>query len=177
LRVAKRTGRRSGEVTSRPPSNRIVQIKGIGPHLVDSQGSAWTASYVQEGGNVVRDLRADISAEAGARQTYEALIKETHLLRQSALSTTSRMRESNTEHKAIVAAMLAGDRDRARLLAEHHAHGGKRRWHDARQEIGDPASRLKLSEPATESSVPQTGLRENEKPELGKAKPRRARRP
>ena len=53
----------------------LFQIRGIGPHLVDSQGSAWTATYVQEGGNVVRDLRADISAEAGARQTYEALMK------------------------------------------------------------------------------------------------------
>lgn len=53
----------------------LFQMRGVGPHLVDSQGSAWTASYVQEGGNVVRDLRADISAEAGARQTYEALIK------------------------------------------------------------------------------------------------------
>jgi Mn-containing catalase len=53
----------------------LFQVRGIGPHLVDSQGCAWTASYVQEGGNVVRDLRADISAEAGARQTYEALIK------------------------------------------------------------------------------------------------------
>jgi hypothetical protein len=42
---------------------------------VDSQGSAWTASNLQKGGNVVRDLRADISAEAVARQTYEALIK------------------------------------------------------------------------------------------------------
>jgi Mn-containing catalase len=53
----------------------IFALKGIGPHLVDSQGSAWTANYIQEGGNVVRDLRANISAEAGARQTYEALIK------------------------------------------------------------------------------------------------------
>ena len=53
----------------------LFQMKGVGPHLVDSQGSAWTASYVQEGGNVVRDLRANISSEAGARQTYEALIK------------------------------------------------------------------------------------------------------
>lgn len=53
----------------------LFQMRGIGPHLVDSQGCAWTASYVQEGGNVVRDLRANISAEAGARQTYEALIK------------------------------------------------------------------------------------------------------
>ena len=31
--------------------------------------------YLNEGGNVVRDLRANIAAEAGARQTYEALIK------------------------------------------------------------------------------------------------------
>jgi Mn-containing catalase len=53
----------------------LFRLKGGGPHLVDSQGSSWTASYVQEGGNVVRDLRANISAEAGARQTYEALIK------------------------------------------------------------------------------------------------------
>jgi Mn-containing catalase len=52
----------------------LFKMRGIGPHLVDSQGSAWTAAYVQEGGNVVRDLRANISSEAGARQTYEALI-------------------------------------------------------------------------------------------------------
>ncbi len=53
----------------------LFHIRGMGPHFVDSQGSAWTASYINEGGNVVRDLRADIAAEAGARQTYEALIK------------------------------------------------------------------------------------------------------
>ncbi|QNT78625.1 manganese catalase family protein [Entomobacter blattae] len=55
----------------------LFQMKGIGPHLFDSQGSAWTACYVQEGANVVRDLRANVSAEAGARQTYEALLKRT----------------------------------------------------------------------------------------------------
>jgi len=53
----------------------LFHIRGVGPHLVDSHGGAWTASYVNEGANVVRDLRADIAAEAGARQTYEALIK------------------------------------------------------------------------------------------------------
>jgi Mn-containing catalase len=52
----------------------LFRVRGMGPHLVDSQGSAWTAAYVNEGGNVVRDLRADVAAEAGARQTYEALI-------------------------------------------------------------------------------------------------------
>jgi len=53
----------------------LFAMKGVGPHLVDSHGSAWTASYINEGGNVVRDLRANIAAEAGARQTYEALMK------------------------------------------------------------------------------------------------------
>jgi Mn-containing catalase len=52
----------------------LFRVRGVGPHFVDSQGSAWCAAYINEGGNVVRDLRADIAAEAGARQTYEALI-------------------------------------------------------------------------------------------------------
>jgi Mn-containing catalase len=53
----------------------LFAVRGMGPHLVDSAGQAWSAAYVNEGGNVVRDLRADIAAEAGARQTYEALLK------------------------------------------------------------------------------------------------------
>ncbi|AFY31933.1 manganese catalase family protein [Calothrix sp. PCC 7507] len=53
----------------------LFAVKGIGPHFLDSQGSAWSANYLNEGGDVVRDLRANIAAEAGARQTYEALIK------------------------------------------------------------------------------------------------------
>jgi Mn-containing catalase len=52
----------------------LFAMKGMGPHFIDSRGSAWTASYINEGGNVVRDLRANIASEAGARQTYEALI-------------------------------------------------------------------------------------------------------
>ena len=53
----------------------LFRIRGMGPHFVDSQGHAWTAAYINEGGNVVRDLRSNIAAEAGARQTYEALMK------------------------------------------------------------------------------------------------------
>lgn len=53
----------------------LFRVRGVGPHFVDSQGVAWTAAYINEGANVVRDLRADIAAEAGARQTYEALVK------------------------------------------------------------------------------------------------------
>lgn len=53
----------------------LFAVRGQGPHFLDSQGAAWTASYINEGGDVVRDLRANLAAEAGARQTYEALIK------------------------------------------------------------------------------------------------------
>lgn len=53
----------------------LFAVRGVGPHLLDSQGNAWTAAYVNEGGDIVRDLRANIGAEAGARQTYEELIK------------------------------------------------------------------------------------------------------
>ncbi len=53
----------------------LFAVRGMGPHLLDSQGSAWKANYINEGGDIVRDLRANIGAEAGARQTYEELIK------------------------------------------------------------------------------------------------------
>ena len=53
----------------------LFAVRGKGPHFLDSQGSAWTATYLNEGGDVVRDLRANIAAEAGARQTYESLIR------------------------------------------------------------------------------------------------------
>lgn len=53
----------------------LFAVRGMGPHFLDSQGVAWSSAYINEGGDVVRDLRANIAAEAGARQTYEALIK------------------------------------------------------------------------------------------------------
>jgi DNA-binding GntR family transcriptional regulator len=74
------------------------------------------------------DTILDFAEHGRAKQIYESLIKETHLLRQSALSSPERMRESNDEHAAIVAALTAGDGEAARRLAEQHGHGGKRRW-------------------------------------------------
>src|SRR5260370_2143637 len=37
----------------------LFSIKGIGPHFIDSQGSAWTRSYINEGGKRVRDPRSN----------------------------------------------------------------------------------------------------------------------
>jgi Mn-containing catalase len=55
----------------RPHSRSKVAARTV----LDSQGSCRTAAYINEGGHVVRDLRANIAAEVGARQTYEALVK------------------------------------------------------------------------------------------------------
>jgi DNA-binding GntR family transcriptional regulator len=74
------------------------------------------------------DAIMDFAAHGRAKQTYQSLIKETHLLRQRALDSAERMRESNGEHAVIVEAMATGDAATARRLAEAHAHGGKRRW-------------------------------------------------
>ena len=52
----------------------LFALRCKGPHLLDEAGITWTASYINEGGDVVRDLRADIAAEAGAIETYEALL-------------------------------------------------------------------------------------------------------
>ena len=63
-----------------------------------------------------------------AQQTYRTLINETHLTRQRSLHTQERMSESNDEHKALIAALKAGDAQLARRLGEAHAQAGRRRW-------------------------------------------------
>lgn len=73
--IEQHTEKSAGAARDAAYKSTLFAVRGMGPHLVDSQGQAWTSAYVNEGGNVVRDLRADIAAEAGARQTYEALIK------------------------------------------------------------------------------------------------------
>ena len=64
----------SGEAKVKAEESQLFALRGRGPHFLDSFGNAWKADYINEGGDVVRDLRADIAAEAGARQTYEELI-------------------------------------------------------------------------------------------------------
>jgi Mn-containing catalase len=53
----------------------LFSLRGAGPHLVDSKGLSWDGRYVNEGGHVIRDLRANVAAEAGALATYEALLR------------------------------------------------------------------------------------------------------
>jgi Mn-containing catalase len=64
----------SGETKVKAEESPLFAMRGRGPHFLDSFGVSWKADYINEGGDVVRDLRANIAAEAGARTTYENLI-------------------------------------------------------------------------------------------------------
>jgi Mn-containing catalase len=74
LLIEQHTKRASHNLQDKAYRSTLFAIRGPGPHLVDSKGSTWDSRYVNEGGNVVRDLRADIAAEAGALNTYEQLM-------------------------------------------------------------------------------------------------------
>ncbi len=77
MMIEQHTKKASQNVQDKAYRSTLFAIRGPGPHLVDSKGSFWDARYVSEGGDVTRDLRADVSAEAGALVTYEALMKLT----------------------------------------------------------------------------------------------------
>jgi Mn-containing catalase len=74
LLIEQHTQRASQDLQNKAYQSTLFSIRGPGPHLIDSKGSTWDSRYVNEGGHVVRDLRANIAAEAGALNTYEQLI-------------------------------------------------------------------------------------------------------
>jgi Mn-containing catalase len=53
----------------------INVLGGGGPRLTDSEGTPWTAAYIDTIGQPEADLRSDIAAEARAKIVYERLIK------------------------------------------------------------------------------------------------------
>jgi Mn-containing catalase len=65
----------SGAAEQKAKRSTRFAVRGMGQHPLDHCGQAWSAACVHEDGNVMRDLRADIGAEAGARQTCEVLMK------------------------------------------------------------------------------------------------------
>ena len=71
------------------------------------------------------------------RADYEGVVKEMHLFRRRALSRVSRITASLAEHRAIVAAIRAGDPARAFALGREHVQHGRERFVAA---LEDPAS-------------------------------------
>ncbi len=73
--IEQHTKKASQDVQDAAYKSTLFALRGPGPHLVDSKGTYWDSRYVNEGGHPARDLRANLSAEAGALQTYENLLK------------------------------------------------------------------------------------------------------
>lgn len=80
------------------------------------------------------DVVMSLADHARSRSTYGALVKELHLTRRRSLSVPDRMRKSRDEHAAIVDAIVGGNVELARSLAEAHVQAGKRRWLEALSE-------------------------------------------
>lgn len=74
------------------------------------------------------DLIMEFSGHRRADQIYQSLVREGHLFRQRSLQPVASMRESNQEHRAMLAAIVAGDPAAARRTSEAHHFGGRRRW-------------------------------------------------
>ena len=53
-------------------------MRGIGPRPVDTNRNTWTPEYLNGGDNVVRDLRANVAAEADAVRGYIARRTRSH---------------------------------------------------------------------------------------------------
>ena len=55
----------------------LFSMMGQGPQFVDSLGNAWTSDWIRASGDIVADLKHNISAEAGAKVAYDRLIHQT----------------------------------------------------------------------------------------------------
>lgn len=55
----------------------LFSMMGQGPQFADSMGNAWTSDWIRSSGDLVADLRHNISAEAGAKMAYDRLIHMT----------------------------------------------------------------------------------------------------
>ena len=52
----------------------LFSMMGQGPQFVDSLGNAWTSDWIRASGDIVADLKHNVSAEAGASMAYERLM-------------------------------------------------------------------------------------------------------
>ncbi|HZV06739.1 MAG TPA: manganese catalase family protein [Gemmataceae bacterium] len=55
----------------------LFSMMGKGPQFMDSMGNAWTSDWIRASGDIVADLKHNISAEAGAKMAYDRLIRLT----------------------------------------------------------------------------------------------------
>lgn len=73
-----------------------------------------------------------------AKMIYDNLVKEMHMYRRKGLSVPTNMDRSLEEHRAITAAVAAGDVEGARTAAHHHISAGFARYMTIAEQDTDP---------------------------------------
>ena len=101
-----------------------------GEQLLDGMDSACEISDGQR--YYVLNLRfhallLELTHNQRAQQAYEDHAKELHLFRRRYFNASSNMRRSNTEHRRIFEAIVAGAKDKANKLAQAHVLQGRQR--------------------------------------------------
>ena len=124
--ILARLAERAAAGTLRPGLTGDLQAQVA---VMEANAAAGDAAAYYQGNLAFHEALHEAAGHRRAATLYGSLLRESHLARQRSLSHPDRMRESNAEHAAMLAAVVAGDPARARALGEAHvAGGGKRRW-------------------------------------------------
>lgn len=108
------------------PAQR-ADLGGLVDRMDDAAGAGDSTTYY----SLNLEFHAALMTFSGhlrSQQIYASLVKEAHLFRQRSLIAPENMRESNAEHRGILAAIAAGDAAAARQAGETHVAGGRRRF-------------------------------------------------
>ncbi|ONG45699.1 GntR family transcriptional regulator [Pseudoroseomonas deserti] len=121
------TGQACERLAAAPPPATVPRLSGLVTRMERAAEADDAPGYYA----LNLDFHAallELGAGPRAQRIYDDLGKELNLFRRRALVQPEKMRESNAEHAAILAAIHAGDPVAARAAAEAHVQGGKRRF-------------------------------------------------
>ena len=116
-----------GRAAERATGPEKAEIRALVDQM-DAAASAEDAARYYDLNLAFHDRLMEISRHGKSAEIYQSLVKEAHLFRRRSLLSPAAMRESNSEHATMVAAIEAGDAASARTAAEKHHFHGKRRW-------------------------------------------------
>ncbi|WP_159992783.1 GntR family transcriptional regulator [Roseomonas sp. 18066] len=121
------TGQACERLAAEPPPETAPRLEGLVARMERAADADDAPGYYA----LNLDFHAallELGSGPRAQRIYADLGNELNLFRRRALVQPEKMRESNAEHAAILAAIRAGDPVAARAAAEAHVQGGKRRF-------------------------------------------------
>lgn len=121
------TGHACASIAEAPPPGAEARLAGLVARM-EALAAADDAPGYYAANLEFHDALLALGSGPRSQRIYADLGNELHLFRRRALVAPEKMRESNAEHAAILAAIAAGDPQAARAAGEAHIRGGKRRF-------------------------------------------------